>query len=110
MNLRKNQAQLSSEERKRFVDTVLALKASGKYDEYVEIHVNMGMKSHGGSMTAMDMSEMRHMIHRSPTFLLWHREMLRRFELDLQAIDSSVTVPYWDWTVDNQTTSSLWAD
>src|SRR5207244_8723127 len=50
---------------------------------------------------------MGHMIHGNPTFLPWHRELLRRLELDLQAIDSSVTIPYWDWTVGPTPTSPL---
>ena len=48
------------------------------------------------------------MIHGNPTFLPWHRELLRRLELDLQAIDSSVTIPYWDWTVGPTPTSPPW--
>lgn len=37
-------------------------------------------------------------IHWCPSFLPWHRDFLRKMELELQAIDSSVTLPYWDWT------------
>ena len=34
--------------------------------------------------------------HGGPAFLPWHREWLRRFEMDLQSIDSTVILPYWD--------------
>ena len=90
---RKNQSTLTSTEKSRFVAAVLALKASGKYDTYVEQHMDFMSSA-----------------HRAPAFLPWHREFLRRFELDLRAVDSSVTLPYWDWTVDNSPTASLWAD
>src|SRR5262245_23388496 len=91
MRCRKNQATLTAQEKARFVAAVLALKANGTYDQYVALHVN-NMPS----------------AHRAPAFFPWHREMLRRFELDLQAIDSSVTLPYWNWTIDNTPTSSIW--
>jgi tyrosinase len=90
---RKNQSTLSSTEKSRFVAAVLALKASGKYDTYVQHHMNFMSSA-----------------HRASAFFPWHREFLRRYERDLRAIDASVTLPYWDWTVDNSPTSSLWAD
>src|SRR5688572_9402237 len=90
---RKNQSSLTSTEKSRFVAAVLALKAGGKYDDYVQQHMNFMSSA-----------------HRASAFLPWHREFLRRFELDLRAIDSSVTLPYWDWTVDNSPTSTIWAN
>jgi tyrosinase len=47
--------------------------------------------------------------HMAAAFCPWHRVLLRQFELELQAVDSSVTLPYWDWTVDRTAHSSLWA-
>lgn len=44
--------------------------------------------------------------HQGPAFLPWHREYLRRFELELRAIDGDVTIPYWDWT-DHQGAAKL---
>jgi tyrosinase len=84
---RKNQATLSDDEKTRFVAAVLALKANGKYDQYVREHRD-------------SMQPAEHWAHRGPAFFPWHREFLRRFELDLQSVDSSVTLPYWDWSVD----------
>lgn len=91
LRCRKNQATLTAGEKSRYVAAVLTLKANGTYDRYVADHV--------GAMAAA---------HRGPAFLPWHREYLRRFELDLQAIDPGVTLPYWDWTVDTSPTASLW--
>ena len=88
---RKNQASLTAQEKSRFVAALLALKADGRYDQYVQTHMN-----------AMQAA------HRGPAFLPWHREFLRRLELDLQTIDATVTLPYWDWTIDRSATSSLW--
>jgi tyrosinase len=91
VGIRKNQAMLSADEKSRFVSAVLGLKASGKHDQYVSDHRDA---AHGA--------------HRGPAFFPWHREFLRRFELDLQSIDPNVTLPYWDWSVDNSPSSSIW--
>ncbi|MGX1162110.1 hypothetical protein RKD54_003019 [Pseudarthrobacter sp. SLBN-100] len=39
--------------------------------------------------------------HGGPAFLPWHREFLYQLETALRAIDSSVSVPFWDWTEDS---------
>jgi tyrosinase len=95
MACRKNLTRLTLAERQAYVNAVLQLRANGGYDTYVTQH--QGAISHG---------------HFGPAFLPWHREYLRRFERDLQAIDSSVNLPYWDWTVGNLngagTASLIW--
>ncbi|MGI0011147.1 MAG: tyrosinase family protein [Nitrosopumilaceae archaeon] len=95
MGVRKNQATLTAQEKQNFVNAVLALKANGTYDQFVQQHRD-----------SMAMSNM--WAHRGPAFLSWHREFLRRFELALQAVNPTVDLPYWDWTIDNSTTSSIW--
>ena len=45
-------------------------------------------------------TDMRNLAHRGPIFLPWHREFLRRFELDLQEEVPGVALPYWDWAAD----------
>jgi len=95
MRIRRNVKYLSSSEKTAFVDAVLALKtipsvlhpgdpASNRYDDYAEVHMNAMMATVGWA-------------HRRPAFFPWHRVMLLAFENDLAAINSSVTLPYWDW-------------
>lgn len=96
MGIRKNQSSLTPSERAAFVAAVKTLKANGDYDVFVAQHRSAFLAgpndpAHGG-----------------PAFLPWHREYLRRFELALQQIDPSVSLPYWDWTVDRTSTASIW--
>ncbi|MGH7491870.1 MAG: tyrosinase family protein [bacterium] len=95
MGLRKNQAQLTAEEKARFVSAVRQLKTNGDYDRFVAWHRD--------AMNAPTM-----LAHRTAAFLPWHREFIHRFELALQEIDAGVTLPYWDWSVDRSPNSSLW--
>ncbi|TPQ27214.1 tyrosinase family protein [Methylomonas koyamae] len=94
MGIRKNHTTLTPDEKARFIAALLQLKANGVYDRYVRHHRELFNSG----------------IHRSVLFLPWHREFLRRLELDLQAIDASVSLPYWDWTTDRNANSSLWDD
>ncbi len=91
LRCRKNQSTLTPNERAKFVAAVLALRVNGKYDQYVQWHVDSMPNA-----------------HRGPAFLPWHREFLRRYELDLQAVDATVTLPYWDWTIDNSAAATIW--
>src|SRR5262249_16041518 len=47
--------------------------------------------------------------HAGPAFLAWHREFLLQFEQALQQVNPNVTIPYWDFTVDNSPSSSIWS-
>jgi tyrosinase len=97
MGMRKNQATLTAEEKRRFVAALKQLKADGTYDHHVTHH-----------RTAV--RTMRpDPAHVGPAFFPWHRYCLYRFELDLQRVDPTVTIPYWDWTRDNSPSSSIWS-
>ncbi|MEA2526120.1 MAG: tyrosinase [Thermomicrobiales bacterium] len=48
--------------------------------------------------------------HMGPAFLPWHRQFLLLFEQQLRAVDPTITLPYWDWTVDNTPDSYVWGD
>lgn len=97
MGCRKNLTRLNPDERRAFVNAVNTLRNSGDYDDYVDQHQGGATHGHGG-----------------PAFFPWHREFLRRFERALQAIDASVNLPYWDFTVENLNSSSteslIWRD
>jgi hypothetical protein len=81
--IRRNVKSLSSTERKRFIKAIKGLKAKrnrnsiSRYDQYVQWHAQaMGRMVDG----------VRNLAHSGPIFLPWHREFLRRFELDLRDI------------------------
>ena len=94
---RKNLARLTPAERQAFVNAILTLKNNGGYDTFIDQHAGAGGHGHGG-----------------PAFFAWHREFVLRYEQALQDIDSSVHLPYWDWSVDNLnsagTESLIWRD
>ncbi|WP_435600718.1 tyrosinase family protein [Streptomyces sp. C10-9-1] len=101
MYTRINQRNMTRAQKRRFVDALLALKRSGRYDEFVRMH---------GAYYVTDAEERPRAAHMAPSFFPWHRRYLLEFERALQSVDPGVSVPYWDWTVDDSPSSSLWAD
>lgn len=108
MRLRRNVKSLSSAEKTNFVNAVLALKqkpsnlhpsdtSMSKYDDYVETHMK-AMDAQSNTDPVSDPNWLPGWAHQGPAFFPWHRELLLQFENDLQTIDSTVTIPYWDWT------------
>ena len=104
LHVRKNVVDLTAQEKSAFVNAVNGLKNTYQqgnsisiYDEFVSLHVAvMGfMREFGGGTGPAAGANSAHTL---PAFLPWHREYLNRFEQALQTIDSSVTIPYWDWT------------
>lgn len=91
MRCRRNATSLSPDERHRLVAGLNDLKARGIVDQYANDHAAAFNSAHFGS-----------------SFFPWHREFLRRFEDQLRTFDARITIPYWDFTVDNTTASSLW--
>ncbi|MYS07132.1 tyrosinase family protein [Streptomyces sp. SID6041] len=100
MTVRKNQATLTADEKRRFVAALLELKRSGRYDAFVTTH---------NAFIMSDTDTGDRVGHRSPSFLPWHRRFLIEFEQALQSVDPTVNLPYWDWTADRTSRSSLWA-
>ncbi|KOX01424.1 MULTISPECIES: tyrosinase family protein [Streptomyces] len=97
--VRKNVGTLTAGERRRFVNALLTLKRRGEYDEFVRLHIDFyTTDGEHGLRTA----------HMAPSFLPWHRRFLLELERALRRVDSSVTVPYWDWTRDRTTASVPW--
>ncbi|MGW6963118.1 tyrosinase MelC2 [Streptomyces zaomyceticus] len=100
MTVRKNQAALTADEKRRLINALLELKRSGRYDTFVTTH---------NAFIMSDTDNGDRVGHRSPSFLPWHRRFLIEFEQALQSVDATVALPYWDWTADRTSRSSLWA-
>ena len=96
MGVRKNYSSLilSDVERDRFIQALHSVKSTGFVDRFAEMHER----------------HFFHGIHRSSHFLPWHREMLLRFERELQRFHPDITIPYWDSTVDRSPSDPLWSN
>jgi tyrosinase len=105
LNVRPNGASLSAEQKKAYTDAVLALKQKpspwlagiSTYDTFVLWHRD----AFGCGVNAA---------HMGPAFFPWHRMYLHLFEQQLQEVDPTVSLPYWDWTVDQAMDSWVWQD
>lgn len=87
--VRRNIAEVDQEDRDRLRDAILALFArfSSASDP-----VNLWFKQ--------DQIHQATHVHKQPSFLPWHRELVNRFEELLQQVDPGVALHYWDWTTD----------
>ena len=81
VRVRKNAQTLSAPERDRFLAAIGTLNGggSGRFRDFRDMHV----------MAAINEA------HGNVGFLPWHRAYLLDLERELQAIDPSVTLPYW---------------
>lgn len=90
LKVRKNVNALTPDELKRLRDAIAQMHT---YDDYYmdERSFNYWARIHASNCQ-----------HNWEEFLPWHRAYLYLFEKRLQDIDPSITLPYWDWTDDNQ--------
>jgi tyrosinase len=81
VRIRKNAQTLSPAERDRFLAALATLNGggTGRFRDFRDMHVD-----------AADAEE-----HGNVGFLPWHRAYILDLERELQAIDPSVTLPYW---------------
>lgn len=81
VRIRKNANQLTTAERDRFVAAFAKLnnQGQGRFKDFRDMHVLVSLSQ----------------AHGAPGFLPWHRAYLLDLERDLQAIDPSVSLPYW---------------
>ena len=118
MKIRKNARWLTEKERIAFLKAVISLKAikltkqkktMRLYDFYPLEH-RLVRRRYSAKTSAELPRKDRDGGHGGPGFGPWHREWLRRFELDLQSVDSTVTLPYWDLTDHQGTTDVIFQD
>lgn len=101
--VRPNGATLSADQKLAFTNAVLALKKKpspwieglSTYDTFVLWHRD----AFNCDINAA---------HMGPAFFPWHRMYLHLFEQQLREVDPTVSIPYWDWTVDNTVDSYVW--
>jgi hypothetical protein len=115
MGIRKSATRMTDSERNNFLRAVLTLKntianptASASqqisiYDQFVAIHL-YAININFGATIGLNMG------HHDSAFCPWHRKYLHQFEQALQAVDPTVTLPYWDWTDQFGTENILFQD
>jgi tyrosinase len=81
VRIRKDANKLTPGERDRFVGAFARLnnQGAGRFQDFRDMHVSIALTQS----------------HRAPGFLPWHRAYLLDLERELQAIDPSVSLPYW---------------
>ncbi|MEH2068977.1 MAG: tyrosinase family protein [Nostoc sp.] len=103
LTVRKNVNDLTPAEKIALVKAIKTLKtiipAGSKisiYDQFVAIHLGATrlIHNHKGHSNG----SVQELAHENAAFFPWHREYIRRFEQALQAVDPTVSLPYWDWT------------
>ncbi|GMT17107.1 hypothetical protein PFISCL1PPCAC_8404, partial [Pristionchus fissidentatus] len=83
--VRKEYRAMSDDERERLHRALNAMKKNGEYTNLARIHAE---QTRGGAA------------HSGPAFLPWHREYIKRVELAIRQIDPTLSLPYWDSTLD----------
>ena len=104
--IRRNAKLLSADEKQRFVAAVKTLKRTPStwsdgvsvYDEFARWHRDA---SRSGEVMPG---------HMGSAFFPWHRMLTLLFEQQLQKVDPTVTIPYWDWAVDTSPDAAIWHD
>ena len=81
VRVRKDANNLTPGERDRFLSAFVKFLESGRYKNFLDMH------------NAAASPE----IHGRSSFLPWHRMFVLDLERHLQAIDASVTIPYWNF-------------
>ena len=105
LRVRKNAQDLTAGEKERFVKALTALKERPSpwstdlsvYDQFVRWHSNAFL---GDVMPG----------HLAPAFFPWHRMLSLLFEQQLQQVDPTVMIPYWDWATDRTANAAIWQD
>jgi hypothetical protein len=81
MRTRKNILNFSSEELKKWLDVTKKFSRTARFNELSKIHNDNNFYIHGTEL-----------------FLPWHRKFVATYEGELLKIDSSIVMPFIDWT------------
>lgn len=101
MGVRKNILSMTSTEQQNFLRALLTLKTKPSstpgisvYDQFALMHLCVVSISHSGTAPITTNINTG---HQGAGFCPWHRAYLHRFEIELQLVDPTVSLPYWDW-------------
>lgn len=101
--IRRNIAKVSPDERTILKEAFLALNT----DQNFRYPGKRDNKPFTGGVTYWFKQDEIHQathVHGGPAFLTWHRELCNRFEKLLRKYDDRISLHYWDWTTDPNTT------
>lgn len=100
--VRRNVKNFTQTEINEFTAAIIAMKnrpslfdpTINAYDYFPKLHWE------ALNPTEDEMMMYGHVAHTNPGFLTWHREFIRRFEMELRVSTSNPNymMPYWDWT------------
>ncbi|KXN70486.1 Di-copper centre-containing protein [Conidiobolus coronatus NRRL 28638] len=89
IRIRPNYLTMSPSDRQAFHSAINQLyqnnNAQSIYNNFTKVHYDVGNGAHN-----------------TPNFFPWHRVYIRLFEIELQKINPSIMLPYWDWSRDSQ--------
>ncbi|MFL5802981.1 MAG: tyrosinase family protein [Roseiflexaceae bacterium] len=89
IKVRKNIANLTPDELERFRRAIKTMQCYDDYQQYDQRSFRYWADIHANNCQ-----------HGWEQFLSWHRLYLYNFEQQIQDIDPTVTLPYWDWPQD----------
>ncbi|KAI8848901.1 hypothetical protein BC829DRAFT_443381 [Chytridium lagenaria] len=92
LSVRKEWRDMTDNEKRRFINA---------FNEVRKMPSTAGRRSLFDDLVAIHSIAIAY-IHQAPVFLPWHRYFLEKLETLLQLVDSSVTIPFWDWGHDGQ--------
>ena len=87
---------MSAAERRRFRDAILELNR-----RYYTVN---GQRDAVSIWFKQDQVHQATHVHQQASFLPWHRKLINEFERQLQEIDPTLGLHYWDWTTDPRAT------
>jgi len=100
--VRRNVATLDPLEKKDFIKAIIALNGRfypGTRDEF-QWRPEYKPAGHVSYWFKQDEIHRATHVHGGPAFLPWHREICNRFETLLREVNPSLSLHYWDWTMD----------
>ena len=104
-SIRKDYREFTNTERQAYIGAINALwdggVAGNSFETNANLHAALFPQIHNDPSVAFNPQI---------PFLPWHREFVRRFEIELRnaSTNSNLAIPYWNWTEDNLKSSALW--